>query len=442
MELTEACLRQVERLDGRLHAFITLMAETALCAARVAEQEIARGQWRGPLHGIPIAHKDLIRTKGVRTTAHSRFLEQCIPDEDATVHARLRSAGAICIGKTSLHEFGVGSPGPDEAFPAARHPWNIDYAPGSSSSGSAVAVAAGMCLAATGTDTGGSLRHPASVCGIVGMKPTFGRVSTHGVIPLAPSLDHVGPLTRTVADSALMLQWMAGHDPLDRCSSDRPVPDFSSGLADGVQGLSLGVPRRFIAGIPHDDEVLAAFAEALEVLKDAGARLVDVEVPDLQLANDVATRIQSYESWRYHGSNLSSHPERFGATFRERVEKGRTISRETYEADLATGRELCRDYDQVFAAGVAALLSPGRETPADTMQQLLANPARRGLTNRAYNLSGLPALTLPMGFSATGLPVGLQIAGRRFEEAQVYRVASAYEAATPWHQRFPPDCEP
>ena len=249
VELVEWHLRRIEALDPILHAFITLTADQALQQAHHADTEIRAGRRRGPLHGIPIAHKDILQTQGIRTTAHSNVLRDWIPIEDATVVRRLAEAGAISLGKTSLHEFAIGSPGLDEAFPAARNPWNPAHMPGSSSTGSGAGVAAGLFMGATGTDTGGSVRHPAAVCGIVGLKPTFGRVSCRGVIPLAPSMDHVGPLARCVVDSALMLQVMAGYDSADQHSADVPVPDFLRLIGREIRGIRTGGAIHLLAWV-------------------------------------------------------------------------------------------------------------------------------------------------------------------------------------------------
>jgi len=437
VELATAHLSRIEALGPRLHAFITIMRESALAQAREAEGEIRAGRYRGPLHGIPIAHKDIVATRGVRTTGHSTLLKDWVPDENATVFERLRDAGAVCLGKTALHELAYGSPGPDQAFPAALNPWNPDYAPGSSSSGSGAAVAAGLCMGATGTDTGGSIRHPASVCGVVGLKPTFGRVSVHGVVPLAPSLDHVGPMTRCVRDNALMLQAMAGHDPRDRTSVERAVPDYLREIDAPVRGMTVGVPRRFIEAHPHSAEVLDAFAAAVGLVRELGAEIRDIEVPGLDAAVDAAVVVLVCEAYRYHKANLAAHPEKFGAPFRERVLRARQHTDRDYQTALEQGRRLRASYARLFQSGIDLIVSPGRETPGTTMKELLANPAARGVTNRMYNITGLPALTLPMGFSAVGVPIGLQIAGNHFDEARVYRLARAYEASAGWCGRHP-----
>jgi aspartyl-tRNA(Asn)/glutamyl-tRNA(Gln) amidotransferase subunit A len=438
VDLVRAHLDRIEALNSRLHAFITVTAGQALEDARRVQVEIQRGEYRGPLHGIPVAHKDIVWTRGVRTTAHSLHLKDWIPAENATVFERLRDSGAVSLGKTSLHEFAYGSPGPDEAFPAARHPWDLDYAPGSSSSGSAVAVAAGLCMAATGTDTGGSIRHPASVCGVVGMKATFGRVGAHGVIPLAPTLDHVGPLTRTVRDNALMLQAMAGYDAKDPYSSNCEVPQFHSLIGMGIRGLRIGIPRRFIEMTPHDGDTLRAFAAAMRVFQELGAELRDFDIPIVGEAGEMTPLLIAYEAFQYHKADVEAHPEEFGATFKERVLKGAQYRAADYQRACAMRTKLREAYAQLFASGVDVIISPGRENPADTMAELLANPSKRGITNRMYNLTGMPALTMPMGFSSRNLPMGIQIAAEHYAEPLIYRVASAYEDATGWTKRHPP----
>ncbi len=437
--LVENCLARISSLDRKLHAFITLTADQALQEARAAQTEIRQGRYRGPMHGIPIAHKDIVSTQGVRTTAHSNQLRDWVPVEDATVYARLKAAGAISLGKTSLWEFAYGNPGPTVAFEPARNPWNLDYSPGGSSSGSGAAVSAGLCFGATGTDTGGSIRHPASVCAIVGMKPTFGRVSVHGVLPLAASLDHVGPMTRTVRDNALMLQAMAGHDPLDPTSAAEPVPDFSEQLGAGVKGMTLAVPRRFMEANPHDAECMVAFEEALRVLRGLGARTVEFDFPEIGLAADLGTRILLAEAYAYHRENLEQRPEKFDVSLRERLSAAaRQTSAELQEANAVRVALKCK-YAELFAGGVDAIVSVGRESISDTMEVLMNSAtARRGGCTRMYNLSGLPALVQPMGFGAHALPLGLQIAADNFCESRIYRIAAAYEDATDWTSRHPP----
>jgi aspartyl-tRNA(Asn)/glutamyl-tRNA(Gln) amidotransferase subunit A len=437
VEITLACLERIDELDSKLHAFITLTREFALESALQAEKEICNGHYRGALHGIPIAHKDIIWTKGIRTTAHSKFLKDWIPTESATVFERLNQAGAICLGKTALHEFAYGSPGADEAFPAARNPWNLNYAPGSSSSGSGAAVAAGLCMGATGTDTGGSIRHPASVCAVVGMKPTFGRVSVYGVIPLAPSLDHVGPMTRTVRDNAIMLQIMAGHDTRDKYSANHAIPDFQGLIGKDIRGIRIGIPRRFLESVPHEKEVLEAFAKTERSFQELGAKLFEIDVPGLERASDDAGLIMAYEAYQYHKNNLATNPTLFGSTFKERVSKGAQYTEDDYQSALDRGKKLQDAYNVIYCSGIQVIISPGREGPADSMAQLLADPTKRGVTNRMYNLTGAPALTMPMGFSALGLPLGLQISGPHFSEEMIYQVAAAYGEVSGWLDRHP-----
>ena len=438
VDLVEAHLHRIAALDGRLHAFITVTAEQALEQARRAETEIRGGRYRGPLHGIPIAHKDLVCTRGVRTTAHSNLLRDWVPDADATVHARLVDAGAICLGKLSLWEFAYGNPGPTVAFPPALNPWNLDYSPGGSSSGSGAAVAAELCMGATGTDTGGSIRHPSTVCGIVGMKPTFGRVSVKGVLPLAASYDHVGPMTRTVRDSAIMLQVMAGHDPADPTSLAEPVPDFGRLIGSSLRGLRIGVPRGFITqSNPHDPDCIAAFDEALRVLRELGAQTVDFDLPDFSPRVDMGTRITIAEAYAHHKENLAKSPDKYDRSFRERVMAAATQSDEALQEARATREQFRREYAALFAGGLDAIASPGREGISDTMQQLATNSGRRGSCTRMYNMTGLPALVLPMGFGAHGMPLGLQIAANRLAEDRVYQIAAAYEGATDWHRQRP-----
>lgn len=431
--LTKACLDRIMRLDRELHAFITLTADQALSEAQVAEEEIRAGRYRGPLHGIPIAHKDIVCTSGVRTTAHSNQLRAWVPTSDATVYVRLREAGTICLGKLGCWEFAYGNPGPSVAFPPPRNPWNPAYSPGGSSSGSGTAVAAAMCFGATGTDTGGSIRHPASVCAIVGMKTTFGRVSVDGVLPLAPSLDTVGPMTRTVRDNAIMLQAMAAYDPKDLNSSRQEVPDFQRLIGHSLSGLRIGVPRRFIETSvhPYEEECLAAFDRALKQLCDLGAVVHEFDMPVLADTADLTTRILRAEAALVHKKALAESPEKFDVSLREQLLIGtRYTDGELREAEAARAA-LKRAYAELFANGTHIIASPGREGIADTMEMLMTNPIRRrGSTTRMYNLAGLPALVMPMGFGRDAMPLGIQFASAPFAEDRIYQVAAAYEDAT------------
>ncbi len=374
----------------------------------------------------------------MRTTAHSNLLRDWVPQMDATVYTRLKQAGAVSLGKLALWEFAYGNPGPAAAFPPARNPWNTDYSPGGSSSGSGAAIAAGLCLGATGTDTGGSIRHPAAVCAIVGMKPTFGRVSVHGVLPLASSLDHVGPLTRTVRDNALMLQAMAGHDPADPTSASEPVPDFQRLIGRSIHSLRLGVPRRFIESNPHEPECLAAFEEALRVLRDLGAQTVEFDFPVLGGAADLGARILVAEGYAEHRENLAKSPEKYDVSARERLLVGTKQTQAELREARAAREELNREYAALFSRGIDAIVSPGREGISDTMETLMSSPtARLGSCTRMYNMSGMPALVMPMGFGAHEMPLGIQFAAAHFAEDRVYQFAAVYEAATPWILRHP-----
>jgi aspartyl-tRNA(Asn)/glutamyl-tRNA(Gln) amidotransferase subunit A len=437
-ELVSIHLQRIEALDPKLHVFITLTAEAALEEARQADSEISAGRYRGPLHGIPIAHKDLVQTRGTRTTAHSNLLRAWVPEEDADVYGRLKQAGAICLGKTALHEFAFGSPGEDEAFPAARNPWNPDHMPGSSSSGSGAGVAAGLFMGATGTDTGGSVRHPAAVCGIVGIKPTFGRVSCYGVIPLAPSMDHVGPLTRTVADGAIMLQALAGHDPKDPHSAAEPIPDFRGLIGKKISGMRIGVPHRFIESIEHTPDILSAFREVEKQFRALGTTLEDIAPEGLEESHDAGSLIIGYEAYLYHKDNLARQPEKYAENFRGRFQKAAQITEEQYRDALGKMRRLRASVSEIFASGIAAIINPGRERPAQTLRELVAEPlGKRSFALRMFSVTGSPALVMPMGFNAAGLPLGLQVASDHFREDVLFQIAHAYESACGWHRRHP-----
>ena len=438
VRLTRECLDRIEALDGRLHAFITVTAGQAVEDAAIAEREIRAGKYRGPLHGIPIALKDIVWTRGIRTTAHSRMLQDWVPGENATVYEKLRAAGAVLLGKTSLHEFAYGNPVRDEPFPAARNPWNTDYAPGRSSSGSGAAVAAGMCFGAIGTDTGGSIRHPAAVCGIVGMKPTYGRVSSFGIIPLAAEFDHAGPMTRTVRDNALMLQAIAGYDAQDPTSVEQPVPEFSAEIGRDLRGVRIGVPRSFLESLPMDASIAGVFGEALRVLSDLGAQIEAIEVDGLGPALQAGAMLVVNHAYQYHRDNLVRHPEKYGKAFRERVLRAATFT----DGQLSSANEarlrLCAQFRAIFASGLAAVVSPAKEFDAETMQTLYDDPVDvRAGTIRIYNLTGSPALALPMGFDSKGIPAGIQIAGPHWSEPLLYRLGAAYESATGWADQHP-----
>ncbi len=440
LELTEACLERIDRVDPSLNAFITVTAQEAREEARQAAAEIAGGTYKGPLHGIPVALKDLFATRGVRTTAGSRIMADQTPRQDAEAAARLRAAGAVVLGKLNLHEFAFGATGVNPHYGATRNPWDTSRIAGGSSSGAAAAVASGECFAALGTDTGGSIRIPAALCGVVGLKPTYGRVSLRGVVPLSPSLDHVGPLTRTVEDAAIVLGAIAGRDPLDDSTSDEPTPDYrlELGREQGLRGWRVGVPRQhFFEDV--DGEVLAVVEEALGVLSDLGAEVREVSLPHISEAPAAARDIMLPEAFAYHRQWLDERPQDYGDDVRQRLEQGRAAPAGRYEEAQRLRTRIARAWSAGPFREIDLLATPATAIPAAPVAESdqRTTIALIRLTN-PFNLTGLPAISVPCGFTAGGLPVGLQLVGRRFEEGAVLRVAQAYEQVTGWHQGQPP----
>jgi aspartyl-tRNA(Asn)/glutamyl-tRNA(Gln) amidotransferase subunit A len=440
VEVTEAYLERIERLDGRIHAYITVTAERAREEARAAEAEIGRGRYRGPLHGVPIGLKDLFDTAGVRTTGHSALFAERVPEEDSTCTRRLSEAGAVLLGKLSMHEFAFGPADPDDApFPPARNPWDLERVPSGSSSGSGAALAAGLCAGALGSDTGGSIRGPASMCGIVGHKPTYGLCSRAGVLTLAWSLDHAGPMARTVEDCAILLQALAGHDPSDPASAAVAVPDYRAGLDEGIDGLRIGAPLAYLETVPDlNAETFAAYRAALDELGRLGARVEPVELPYAQHINAIGGIILVAEAYAYHQESFRDSPHLYGEPFFSRTLPGALLSAADY-ITAQRGRERIRRAFGELMGRVDLLALPTFPYPAVTFAEDLATPAwgRTSLT-RTFNMTGQPAISVPCGFSAAGLPIGLQLAGRPFEDTTVLRAARAYERATDWHQRRPP----
>jgi aspartyl-tRNA(Asn)/glutamyl-tRNA(Gln) amidotransferase subunit A len=438
LELAEACLDRVSALDGQLNAFITVTAEQALAEARQAAEEVARGRWRGPLHGIPVALKDIFDTAGVRTTAGSRILEQRVPASDAWVVARLKAAGAVLLGKLNLHEFAFGATGKNPHCGPVRNPWNADLISGGSSSGSGAAVAAGQCLFSLGTDTGGSVRIPSALCGIVGLKPTFGRVGRSGVFPLSWSLDHVGPMTRTVEDSAIVLQAIAGKDPGDPSSSDEPVPDYTSSIRSGIDGLRVGVPGRFFFE-SLDSDVKEAVSLAVSVLEALGARVDEFQPPYADEIPAAVTAIMMPEALAVHHRWMRERPEDYGDDVRHRLELGALIQAVDYVHAQRLREASVRAWAEMVFGAFDVVVTPTCSIPAPPVDtsDLGTTLALVRLTN-PINLLGAPAISVPCGFNAKGLPVGLQIIGRWFQEATLLRVAFAYEEATAWRTWHPP----
>ena len=436
VELTRTFLDRIEALDSQLHAFITLTADLALKEAREAEIEIRNGNYRGPLHGIPLAHKDLYATKGIRTTGHSRVLLDWIPEEDATVISRLREAGAVFLGKLAMSEFAMGGPSPQWPFPAALNPWSLDYVTGGSSSGSAVAVAAGLCMGSLGSDTGGSIRNPASLCGIVGLKPTYGLVSRGGVLPLAWSMDHCGPMTRTVQDTALMLQAIAGYDPKDPGSRRVPIPDYSAVLKKGVKGLVLGIPRRYFFD-PEvvESQTLAAVDKAILLLEELGVETRVVDIPHLEQVEEAQVCIRNCEAYAYHEARLKSQSDDYGDNIQRSLHRGALHSAAEYIQSQRLRSLVTQEFQDVMTE-VDALVSPTMTRPAWPMKDEDSALAVRYST-RIFSMTGQPAISVCCGFNAGGLPIGLNIAGRAFDEPTVLRIAHTYETNTPWGQKRP-----
>ena len=440
VELTRAFLDRIKAVDGTLEAYITVLADEALGAARQAEAEIARGEHRGPLHGIPIALKDLYDTAGVRTTASSRVMADRVPDEDATTVARLKAGGMILVGKLAMHEFALSGPDPTCGFAVAKNPWDLDHVTGGSSSGSGAAVAAGLCMGSLGSCTGGSIRHPASHCGIVGLKPTYGRVSRYGVVPLSWTLDHCGPMTWTVEDAATMLQAIAGHDPRDPTSSREPVPDYSAALREDIKGLRVGVPRHyFFSDDPSiSREVLSTVEQALKELEGLGARIEDVEVPSLGYAAAAQPVIMLGEAFAYHERNLKARPQDFGEMPKLRFRVGGLFTTSDYVQAQRVRKVLKREFAEVLQR-VDVIASPTMSQPAPAVKDAdVMTLARFPSFTSCYNMSGLPAISVPCGFTPAGLPVGLQIASRPFDEPTVLRAAYTSQQRVRIFERRPP----
>ena len=437
VELLEACLARVDAVDAQLGSFVTLTRERALAEARAAEAAIMAGDHRGPLHGIPYNLKDIFETRGIRTTAQSRLLLDYVPDADCDAQERLAAAGAVLMGKAATWEFAHGGPSWDVAFPPCRNPWDLERDPAGSSSGSAASIAAGMCLATMGSDTGGSIRGPAAACGIAGLKPTYGRVSRRGVLPNCFSHDHAGPLAWTVEDVAILLGIVAGHDPRDLGSVDLPVPDYRAALTGSVEGLTIGVPWRWLEEeVPPSDVTRNRLETALGVFRDMGASIRPVELPPLRQYEDSKKVIAMAELFAIHAADLRRRPEMFGASLRYRIIAGGLIRAEDYIQAMRLRARLARAMQTVLSDVDLIMLPAGEPAKALKPQPPESLFTRMGYTT-AFNVGGNPALALCMGFASDGMPLSLQIVGRLFDEATVLRAGDAYERATPWRQRRP-----
>ncbi len=431
-----ALLARIERLDPTLHAFIRLDAEAAMDAARQADRDIAAGRRRGPLHGIPIGIKDIIDVVGLPTTCHSRILLDNVASADAAVVARLRAAGAIVIGKLSTHEFAIGGPSLDLPFPPARNPWNPAHHPGGSSSGSGAGVAAGLFPLALGTDTGGSVRNPASACGIFGLKPTYGRVSRRGVFPLSFTLDHVGPLARTVADAALLLRAIEGHDAADPGSTTFPP---LAAIEQGIAGLRIGFIRHFHeTDLPAHPQVAEALEAAAEVLQAEGAQVRNIALPTLNEFAAVNRVILGAESWSIHAPWLRTRPGDYGQLARQRLMAGAFMSAGDYVGAQRRRAQMIAAVEDAFRDADILLCASSMDPASridDTAETLRTYPRQ---ARTPFNVTGHPAVAMMAGLSSDGLPLSVQFVGRYGADATVLRAARAYERATDWNARRPP----
>ncbi|WP_145137138.1 amidase [Roseomonas gilardii] len=430
--LTRHALDRIAKLDGALHAFVLVTEERAMADAARADAELAAGTDRGPMHGIPYALKDIYDTAGIRTTCHSKLLIDNVPAQDSVVAAKLAAGGGVLLGKLATHEFAMGGPSFDLPFPPARNPWNTDHITGGSSSGSGAAVAAGLVRMAMGSDTGGSIRGPAAYCGTVGLKPTYGLISRRGVFPLSYTLDHCGPLTRSVEDAAITTEMLAGFDPLDPASADKPVVDLRTGLEDGVAGLRVGMPRNLYRDAEGlSPEVYDAIERVGQALEAAGAIVEEVTLPDYSLFNACGRVILTAEAFAIHEKNLRERPQDYGELFLMRIVTGAAISSADYiqaqrlrrELSVAVNREALKTYDVLLTACALGPAPAFADCPPD-------RPMFWPIQSMPFNVTGNPALSMPAGLSASGLPLSAQLVGRPFDEATLLRVGRVVEKAT------------
>ncbi len=462
LELTEAFLKRIDAIDSKIKAFITVTKEDAIKQALEADKRISSGKDITPLTGVPISVKDIFCTKGILTTCASKILNNFVPPYDATVIKKLKEAGAVILGKNNMDEFAMGSSTENSAFFVTKNPWDTERVPGGSSGGSAASVSAGECAGSIGTDTGGSIRQPASCCGIVGLKPTYGRISRYGMIAFASSLDQAGPLTKDIKDCAIMLNAMAGYDPQDSTSIDAPVPDYTKALTKDIKGLKIGIPKEyFIKGL--DSDVEKAVKEAIEVLKKQGASVVDVSLPHTDYAIAVyylvATAEASSNLARYDGVKYGSRAkdsknlmdmycktrdEGFGPEVKRRIMLGAySLSAGYYDAYYKKASQvrtlIKRDFEEAFKK-CDVILTPTAPTPAFKIGEKTADPLTMYLSDIftiSCNLAGIPGLSVPCGFTKDNLPIGLQILGKPLDEETVLKTAYSYEQATDWHKKRP-----
>ena len=445
VDVTRACIDCIASFNDKVNAVVTLQEATALSEARDCEKEIAKGNYRGPLHGIPIAHKDLYYTKGLRSTAGSLLRQDFVPEEDATVVARYREAGTVLLGKLNTQEFAYGPTSEHSMFGPVRNPWNISCFAGGSSGGSGAAVALGMCMGATGSDSGGSIRIPASCCGVTGIKPTYGRASRFGIYPLCWTMDHPGPMTRSVIDTAIMLQPMVGRDPKDPATQDRKIPNYVEMLNAPMDGPILGVPTRYFFDTA-DPEVEKTVRDAIVVLTKLGAKVEEVDIPHIEHASTAAAILYYAEASAYHDDDIGPFGDLYTERVRRFLEFGNYILAKDY-IHAQRYRTLLGNEISAVLKRVDLLVTPTLPIVSMPIGQGQQSIDIRGVEQTVYlallrntepfNLTGLPALTLPCGFSRNGLPIGLQIVGRPFDETSVLRLGHAYQNVTDWHKRRP-----
>ena len=444
VEVTRTYLDRIREFNGTLGSYITVMEDAALGQAAEAERSIEAGDYRGPLHGIPVAIKDIIYTKGVLTSAGSRVLSDHVPDEDSTIVERLDRAGAVLLGKLNLSEFATGGT-IEHPYGTPRNPWDTGRSPGGSSSGSGVAVAAGLCAGALGSDTGGSIRGPSHLCGIVGIRPTYGRVTRHGVVPMAWSLDTVGPMTRTVRDCAVMLGAIAGRDPRDPTSSAQPVPDYTTASDGGIRGLRIALIREMFEFDGLDGEVRGAVQRAIGVLDELGASSDDVSLPMVERSPAVFIAVADVEAASFHSRWLAERGDEYDWSTRMRLEAATLIPASVHlkaqRARAALRRELLGVLGRFDAIIVPTGPGPAPPLESSTGRQGGYYQGKADLGRRMYTspaaLAGLPALSVPCGFTESGLPMGMQIIGRPFDETTLFRLGHTYESATEWHTMHP-----
>jgi aspartyl-tRNA(Asn)/glutamyl-tRNA(Gln) amidotransferase subunit A len=444
VEIIEAHLTRIDATEPMLNSFITLLADQARKSARQAEKDIQAGRYKGPLHGIPVALKDLYNTGGVRTTSGSRIFDTFIPTEDCTVAAKFHQAGAILLGKLNMHQFAYGPTGENPDYGHMHNPWNPDMVTGGSSGGSGSAAAAGQCTITTGSDTGGSIRIPAALCGIVGLKPTYGLVSRYGLSSLSWSLDHPGPMTRTVEDTAITMNVIAGHDPKDVASAKVDIPDYTSALTGDVKGLRIGIVKEYFEA-PLDPQVRKAVMDAISLLESMGAEIKEVSYPMFNQSQAISSTVLMAEATAYHRDLLEKDGHQLYDPVRQRLEAGLFISAAEY-LRAQQARSIFDQQGRRLLDEVDLLAGP---TEPVTAPEIMASKVMAGeqevgvvgaLTQytRPYNINGFPAISVPCGFSDDGMPIGLQLAGRPFDELTVLRAAHAYEQANDWHTRRPP----